>query len=361
MKISAVAVVALILSDVPVTQAADEHEQHWYRCNTHTHTTARPNSDANGAPGFVVAWYKTHGYQCLVITDHEYLTDVAPFNQDLGGDDGFLVIQGQEITQTVRDSSHPHGIRHAHVNGINTGTVIMPEGYPDAAPVTSSLTGVYQRNLAAIRAAGGLAQINHPNLHWSVRLDDLLPLEGPFLMEIWNAFPSSNNFGGMDDGGSDAPSTELLWDQLLSHGKVVWAVGSDDVHDYVNLDDREAPTPGKAWIVVRAPALSLADITAAMRNGDFYASTGIAVENYAVTGEGIAITLRPLANWNSDQPLLTRYTTRFIGADGHVLAEVHGREPTYRFRGDEQYVRASIIDSDGRRAWMQPVFRDGRR
>jgi hypothetical protein len=53
---------------------------------------------------------------------------------------------------------------------------------------------------------------------------------------------------------------------------------------------------------------------------------------------------------------LTRYATRFIGADGKVLAEVYGLAPRYRFRGDEVYVRASIVDSDGRKAWTQPFF-----
>jgi hypothetical protein len=358
MKITCMAVATILSLQATYLQAASEDELHWYRCNTHTHTSARPNSDANGTPGFVVDWYKSHGYQCLVITDHEYLTDVAPLNA--GADDGeFLVIQGQEITQTVRDSTHPHGIRHAHMNGINTSAVILPEGYPDAPPETSSLTAVYQRNLAAIKKAGGIPQVNHPNLHWSVRLDDLMPLEGPFLMEIWNAFPSSNNLGG-SNGSAETPSTEMLWDQLLSRGKVVWAVGSDDVHDYVNLDDREAPTPGKAWIVVRAPALSVTDITDAIKDGNFYASTGVNIEDYAVTEDAISIKLKPLNNWNSDQPLLTRYTTRFIGVGGTVLDEVHGSEVVYHFTGDEQYVRASITDSDGHGAWTQPVFRDRR-
>jgi hypothetical protein len=48
--------------------------------------------------------------------------------------------------------------------------------------------------------------------------------------------------------------------------------------------------------------------------------------------------------------------TRFIGADGRVLAEVPGRSPGYRPKGNEKYVRASIVDSDGRRGWTQPVF-----
>jgi hypothetical protein len=337
----------------------------WYRCNTHTHTTARPNSDANGTPAFVVDWYKSHGYQCVVITDHEYLTDVDSLNRAQAPGPGeaappFLVIRGQEITQIVQDPSHPDGARHAHVNGINVARAIMPVGYP-ARPQGIPLAETYARNMAAIYDAGGMPQVNHPNLFWSVRLDDLLPMTRPFLLEIWNAFPSSNNLGGTDDAGVVSPSTEGLWDGLLSRGKIVWGVASDDVHDYYKLDDRESPTPGKAWIVLQAASLTLDNIMDALRNGRFYASTGIVLDSYRADSHAIAMTFVPPTNWNSHLKLRTRYVTRFIGANGRLLAEVPGLSSTYRFKGDEQYVRAAIVDSDGRRAWTQPVFLDGRK
>ena len=53
---------------------------------------------------------------------------------------------------------------------------------------------------------------------------DLLPLTKPFLMEVWNAFPTINNLGGTDGDGNVGMSPESIWDSLLSHGKVVWGV-----------------------------------------------------------------------------------------------------------------------------------------
>jgi hypothetical protein len=322
--------------------AAAENE---YRCNTHTHTSAFPGSDANGTPEQVVSWYRTHGYQCLVITDHEFLTDVAPLNRS-----DFLVLSGQEITQQTADLSMPNGVRQLHVNGIGTHKVIMPMGHPRPAKgVTSAQT--YERNIAAVRAAGGIAQVNHPNLQWSVSPDDLKGISGPFLLEVWNAFPTSHNLGG----GAN-PSTEGFWDTLLSRGQKVWGVASDDAHEYVAFDDRETPTPGKAWIVVRAPELTAHAITNALREGSFYASTGIKLESYSVDASGIAIQLAQTPEWSPKSRSTGRFTTRFVGAEGEVLAEAVGESPGYRFRGSERYVRASIIDSDGRRAWTQPVF-----
>lgn len=350
--------------------AAGEEALHWYRCNTHTHTSAFPGSDANGTPEFIAEWYRSHGYQCLVITDHEHLTDVAPLNRKYASDGLFLVLQGQEITQMVADPHHPSGVRHAHVNAINTNRLIMPiqpsasagsTGLLKVAAGGVSLAQSFERNLTEIEKAAGLPQVNHPNLLWSVQLEDLSSLKRPFLLEVWNAFPTSNNLGGTDDAGKIATSTEALWDALLSKGKTVWGVASDDAHEFQKLDDREAPTPGKGWIVLQAQSLTVPTITEAMRKGRFYASTGISLQGYQVDDKAISISIAPPREWSPALPPSARYVTRFVGANGKVLAEVTGRSPQYSFKGDEHYVRAAIIDSDGRRAWTQPVFLDGRK
>ena len=56
----------------------------------------------------------------------------------------------------------------------------------------------------------------------------------------------------------------------------------------------------------------------------------------------------------------TRGTTKlrvlFIGDGGRVLQEQSGPDATYRFTGSERYVRARVVDSNGRTAWVQPVF-----
>jgi hypothetical protein len=189
-----------------------------------------------------------------------------------------------------------------------------------------------------------------------VRPEDLLSLKGPYLIEIWNAFPTSNNLGGTDETGAVGLSTEALWDTLLSQGRIAWGVASDDTHEYHAPDDREAPTPGKGWIVIRAASLTVAALMESLREGRFYASTGVELESYSADAAGISIKIKPAREWAPSLVPSARYTTRFIGEGGKVLAEVVGRSPQYRFRGGERYVRAVITDSDGRRAWTQPVF-----
>src|ERR1051325_8912578 len=68
---------------------------HWYKGNTHPHTL---NSDGDSSPDDVVKWYRGHGYQFLVLTDHNVLTSVEALNALHGLDDKFLVIRGEEVT-----------------------------------------------------------------------------------------------------------------------------------------------------------------------------------------------------------------------------------------------------------------------
>ena len=322
----------------------------WYRGNTHTHTSA---SDGN-APGIDVArWYKTHGYDFVVITDHELVTDVDPLNAQLAEPGKFLVVRGQEITQKVVDSLAQDGRRQAHVVAIGISQPILPLGEKGNA-VGTTMEAVYARNIDAVRAARGLAQVNHPNFRWSVREADIAHVPDSTLYEVWNGHPWVNNLGGRDERGRIAPSAEALWDSLLSRGKILLGVATDDAHEYQPgaFEDPLATHPGRAWIMVRAESLSTPALMTAIRNGDFYASTGVTLDDYRATRSKIE--LRIAAPSRPED--VRRYRTRFIGRGGKVLADVYGRSASYAIKGNEGYVRASITDSNGLQAWTQPLF-----
>src|SRR4029079_15686753 len=175
------AAVALLLSSAAVTASAQSSR--WYRGNTHTHTL---NSDGDSAPDSVAKWSRDHGYAFLFITDHETLTDPAPLNARYAKPGAFLLIQGQEVTQRVTDSAHADAKRQAHINSLGAKSVVMPQGAKGLATGITMAEG-YAKNIAAIRAAGGIAQVNHPNYRWSVRLSDVLALPDSTLFEIANA------------------------------------------------------------------------------------------------------------------------------------------------------------------------------
>jgi hypothetical protein len=326
---------------------------HWYRGNTHTHTV---NSDGEAAADTVARWYKEHDYQFLFITDHEYLTDVAPLNALLGATDRFLVLPGQEITQWGEGPV----LRSAHVNALFAKLVVWPVGVRKCvgrgcgayASASMPLAETFRINIAAVLAEGAIAQINHPNLLWTVRPEDLRDVPDGTLIEVWNGQPFTNNLGGGDGTSDSRPAGEGYWDLLLSQGKIIWGVGSDDSH-------KEADR-GHAWIVVRAAELTAQEIRGAISRGNFYASNGVTLTDIAIDEKSLSVTIESkevVPGLPGSEP---RFLTRFIGQGGAVLSEMAGTHPLYHFRRGETYVRASIMDSNGRRAWTQPVFRDGR-
>ena len=52
---------------------------------------------------------------------------------------------------------------------------------------------------------------------------------------------------------------------------------------------------------------------------------------------------------------VSKYRIQFIGRDGKVLSESTEPSATYTFKGNETFVRAKVIESNGRYAWIQPV------
>lgn len=301
----------------------------WFKGNTHTHTK---NSDGDSLPQDAVRWYKTHGYNFVVITDHEHVTDVAPLNTEFGEAGKFLVIPGQEITD--RFDKIPY-----HVNGLGLTKVILP------ARATDSAVNNLQKNVDAVRAAGAIPQINHPNFYWAITSDDLMRVKNASIFEIYSGHPRVNVQGG---GGS--PSVEEMWDMLLTAGRIYYGVATDDVHHFKRpVGEPLSAEPGKGWIYVRASELSSTAILAAIDRGDFYASSGVEFSDYVVDNKSITITIKPARD--------NKYRTQFIGAGGKILSESVANTAVYKFRGNEKYVRARVFDSNGCTAWTQPVFR----
>jgi hypothetical protein len=309
-------------------------EAQWYKGNTHSHTI---NSGGDSTPDEVAKWYLEHDYDFLYITDHGMVTDVDALNALLGGDGHFLIIRGEELTS---DFATPAGNVHVHVNSLNPRTAAK-------SCKGKTVRGTLQDDLDAIRAASGLAQINHPNFMWQLKANDIAAVNGAQILEIANMHPLVNSFGA----GPNFPSAEALWDAVLSRGVMLWGVASDDTYDLKDASSSEtAGKPGRGWIVVHAQHLSADEITRAINNGDFYSSTGVTLSAYSTTGAKISIDIKAEAGY------MTRYRTQFIGRNGVMLEDTNANPATYSINGDEGYVRARITDSNGKMAWTQPVF-----
>jgi hypothetical protein len=310
--------------DVPETAG-----MRWYKGNTHTHTL---ESDGDSPPEYVARWYKEHGYDFLVLSDHNVLTDPGPLAHLVDG--SFLLIPGEEVTSGFQGKA-------VHVNGLDIHEVLPPQD-------DSTLVGTIQRNVDVIREAEGIPHINHPNYLWSLGLEDLAQVQRYNLLEIFNGHPDVHN-----EGGGDSPGMEEVWDGLLSRGMRVYGIAVDDAHHFQGEFSPSRINPGRGWVVVRARTLDGREIVRNLDQGLFYASTGVELDDVVVSLAELEVRIHQAGDF--------KYRTTFIGDGGRVLMET-GENPASFTLSDLPpsqtltYVRARVTDSGGAVAWVQPVF-----
>ncbi len=301
----------------------------FYAGNIHCHTT---NSDGDSAPPVVAQAYQDAGFDFISITDHNTITkpeECAVTNPH------FLVIPGNEYSAGINEPR----FRSIHVNGIGVSEdfTFMDE-YDD---VSKGL----QHAVDQAKGQKAFSVLNHPNWRWSFGAQEILAVDGADAFEVWNGGWTCNSAGD-----AEHPSTDAIWDEVLSNGKCIWGVGSDDCHHF-KPDTFANPYIDKiatAWIEVQADELSEEAILASMKRGDFIATTRIKLESLTRNKQEIRFTIK---EWED-----VTFETHFIGHGGQILDKQHGRDIAYTITGDEGYVRAKIYCATGDSAWIQPVF-----
>lgn len=381
-----------------VTLRANDTE-HWYRGNMHTHSLW---SDGDDYPEMVAAWYRDHGYQFLVFTDHNTLLDherwidieknkggqkafdklTAAFPSDwvktrehdgrqqvrlkefdviydrIAKAQEFILIQGEEISDGYKR-------RPIHMCVTNTRELLPPTG-------GDSVVDVIQRNMdAAIsrRERSGettLVHLNHPNFGYAVTAEQLMRIVGEKFFEVYNGHQSVNN-----DGDLLHASTARQWDIVNTwrlaklNLPAMYGLATDDGHDYFQTAPNTGAQPGRGWVMVLADTLKPDALVKALEAGRFYSSSGVTLNEIQQTSAGLKVsvaaepdvsyridfigTRTPFDDTNtpaSDDPEQLETLTRVYSSDvGKVLKSVEGTEGSYEFDGTELYIRALIMSS----------------
>jgi len=295
---------------------------HFQKGNVHTHTTL---SDGGSSPEQTIAWYRSHGYQFLALTDHNKLS--SPTRYASLQEPGFVLISGEEITMTGRG-------RQVHVNGLCIKTRIPGGNFGSAAAALSN-------GISAVRHQAGVALVNHPNFDWALTAADVTDARDASLLEIASGHPYVHSAGD-----ADHPSHEALWDIALAAGADFMGVGVDDEH-HIDFSSDPPATPGRAWISTFGDVTDSTAICSAMAQGQLYASTGVELRRIAVRDRQYEV-----------EPVQARASVVFIGTGGRELARhtMPSDGPAiYVLRGDEGYVRARVELPDGKRAWTPAV------
>jgi hypothetical protein len=333
--------------------AAEPASLHWFRGNTHAHTTRCGHADSE--PEVVAKWYLDHGYHFLCLSEHNQFIDPATVKLPEDRRKDFILIPGEEITG-----------QHVHMTGLNMERIVNHLIKGPNGKVIQAFTDM-------ARELGGTPIINHPNFQWALKVSDIRPARHCYLFELWNAHPTVNNLGD-----ATRPSTEAMWDELLTDGMLIYGVSSDDTH-HLKVIDRSKSNPGRGWVMVHAPQLERNAIAGAMDRGDFYATNGVMLKVVERSGKIYKVVVDQAA---TDQEVAKDsvigealpaalakpgYQVEFVGPSGKILATHEGKEATHPLDGSLAYVRARVtfIRENGgeirrHRAWTQPAFQDGR-
>ena len=280
------------------------------------------------------------------MTDHNYVT-VLPAGEDTGG---VLAIAGAELTQNLQTclpSPEPGLSCLIHVNAL-----FLPAAAAGSLRVPNAglqRLDLFAQAIAVTTAHGGVAQINHPNFHYAADAFLLTKLvrKGVRFIEVANESADANNAGD-----AKHPSTEALWDEVLTSGADVWGVATDDAHHYDDAEVLRAEhqpvfTGDRGFVMVRAPAEPGA-IRAAMLRGDFYASSGVMLARAERRADGtMVVEVAPNAGES--------HRIQCIGNGGEIVGESSGPIGGCASPTPGRYMRAVVTDSQGRHAWLQPV------
>lgn len=308
----------------------------WLKGSTHVH--AKPSGDSSTPLPEVIAWYETHRYDFIVLTDHNRTTEVTQGAS-------LIVIPGIELTYNPTGCIPPgdsSGKCRIHVNLL--GITGRAEGRLEwANRKTRERLAKYEAALVVQKSLGGIAQLNHPNWFWGMNGDLLAELarRGFKLVEIANAA-----FATWNDGDQDHPDLDTLWDQALVQGVTLWGVASDDAHHYGPPGTKGKYPAGGGWVVVKAQRTPQA-ILAALEAGRFYSSNGVVLSRAEVDGDALVVEVAAGERGN--------YTIDFI-ENGKRVERVKAKSAR-RTLPQAGYLRALVTRGDGTKAWVQPARR----
>jgi hypothetical protein len=291
----------------------------WLRCALHAHTT---NSDGEMSPDMLVRHYEWAGFDVLAITDH-WVRTVERSTRKL------LVIPSTELNAVA-------GGHDAHVLALGV----------EADPVIPDEFAPLPDVVAWIADNAGVPFLAHT--YWSgLRTSDWEDCDGLVGLEVWNAGCE------LEIGRGDS---SLHWDEALEAGRPLTALATDDSH-HPGYDS------GFAWTMVRAADRSQEAVLAALRDGRFYGSTGPEIHDVEHDDGAVVVRCSPVES-------VTLVSSRHRGARANAGRLGYPNASTILERDSAglitacrlekpplaPYGRIQLEDSEGRRAWTNPLW-----
>lgn len=292
-----------------------------YKIGLHCHTE---RSDGHIPYEEALEKYASAGYDMLAVTDH------------------WVWGEAGEYTAKMADGT-PHTMRvlsgcEYHVSGGETATGVFHilaldcPGKPDLpvplyrddthTPIEKARTIIRE-----IHRAGGIAVLAHPA--WSLNTPEQIAALGDFdATEIYNSVS--------DWGMSDRPYSGLIVDQIAARGIYPALIATDDTHYYDGDQFR-------GMIMADADVYDEGGLSRIIRERRFYATMAPEVHLERVDENTVHLRCTPASK--------IVFPSNLAWTAGRILRGEGLVEATYTFKPDEHFVRAEVIDAEGRVGW----------
>lgn len=292
----------------------------FWKGNLHTHST---RSDGYLSPEQVCAVYRRAGYHFLAITDHfsdHYGYPITDASACQTAD--FITLRGAEL--------------HAPQTELGEDWHIVAVGLPsDFAPNAPDETG--PRLAARALSAGAFVFAAHP-AWYSLSESDIRSLGPIHGVEVFNGTSRDDN---------DRADSWYIVDRLLASGARYYILATDDAHFAPTRDDACV-----GWVMVKSESLSAESILSALKRGDYYASAGPEIYDVQIADGKVIVECSPATHI-----FISGRGTDFNSVRGTNL--VRAELPLANWKGWQgPYVRVTVRDAWGRRAWTNALYLD---
>ncbi|OUS37191.1 phosphotransferase [Rhodobacterales bacterium 56_14_T64] len=296
----------------------------FYRGNLHTHST---KSDGALDPQTVCDRYRAEGYDFIALTDHfvglfDYpITDTSHCRKD-----GFTTILGAELHTGAMGNGNLW-----HLVAVGLPLDFAPPDAPHFNAVEGSETAASIAQRA--RDAGAFVALAHP--HWSgMTHQDASSVTAAHAVEVYNYGCAADN-----DRGEGFSTLE----PLLNEGRPLNLIATDDAH--FNTPDHFG-----GWVMVKATENSPEALLHALKQGQYYSSSGPQIHDIRYREGRIEVEC-------------SACVTIIVQGQGTATATQHGVSMTTgRLALDRlsqsPWLRVTVIDRTGKRAWSNPIWVD---
>ncbi|MBQ7338752.1 MAG: PHP domain-containing protein [Clostridia bacterium] len=330
----------------------------FYKSNLHCHTTI---SDGALTPEEIKRIYKEEGYSIVAYTDH----NIMVAHQELR-DENFLPLNGFEgdfneggatidpNLGTIRCchicfiSPEEHNPRQLcfhrseylfHGNNKKNAELV---NYDRNAPdyVRAYTPESINDYIGQFKDAGFFITYNHPT--WSLETyREFSNYEGMDAMEI-------HNYGCYACGFDEENSR--YYDDLLHLGRRIGCIAADDNHNHHPRDSAKWDSFG-GFTYIKAPALTYADVFAALKRGDYYASRGPQITELYLEDGKVHIKCSPARRISL--VLGTRRADVRMNTDGTLITEA-----AFDLKPRDMFFRITVWDEQMRPAYTRAYFMD---